>query len=142
MSNGLFEKLLRVVEVKGVAHTLKILDDTLVEEIKFDNPLVENIITTVCKKFKISVQELIHGNGRKNDRKIAIGFCVHYLALCCAINTSHSGEYLKKDESICRRAVRLVKALSNRHVSDQCYIQYKNEFDIIFLNKITINSNI
>lgn len=132
MSDSLVDKLFHVVDLRGYKKAHEILDSAMVQEITFDNPVVENIIKTVCAKFNISVHELIYGKGRKNARKIAIGFCANYISACCSLNLFEVGEYLKKDESICRKALRIISRLNEKHMSDKLYLQYRNEFDVIF----------
>jgi hypothetical protein len=131
---SLFSALLAL---RGEQGTCDYLQKGLTPEIKFDDAIVENIIRTVCGKFGISIEELIHGTGRKNDRKMAIGFCTHYLHQSQKLIIVEIASLLKKDESICRKAMRNMASLNPRHITDQHYIHYKNELDLIFLNDKT-----
>jgi hypothetical protein len=128
---SLFSALLAL---RGEEGTCEYLKKGLTPEIKFDDPIVENIIRTVCGKFCISVDELIYGTGRKNDRKMAIGFCTYYLHESQKLVIVEIASLLKKEESICRKAMRNMSNLNPKHVTDQHYLHYKKELDTIFLN--------
>lgn len=134
-SNILWEKFLRLIELRGIEGSLKYINQGLIPDIEFDNPVVENVIRTICGKFTLSIEELIYGNGRKNDRKLAIGFCTYYLINCCKLSLGDIMDILKKEESICRKSMKNVERLNAKHSSDKPYLHYKNELDVIFLKE-------
>lgn len=129
---SLFSALLAL---RGEEGTCKILKAALTPEIKFDDQIVENIVRTICSKFSITVEELIYGTGRKNDRKMAIGFCTYYLHESQKLVVVEIADILKKEESICRKAMRNMQQLNVKHVFDQHYIHFKNELDLIFFKR-------
>jgi hypothetical protein len=132
---NLFQQLLLTVEAIGVEKTDQLLKQAQYQEIKFDNSEVEVVVTTIATKFDIPVHEIIYGNGRKNDRKIAIGFCCHYLHEVFRLDMLEVKEHLKKDVTLCWKYAKLIPKLSPRHPSDKVYLEYKVEFDQSLVKK-------
>jgi hypothetical protein len=133
MSNPatVLDEAFRCVEAIGYENTVEILKKAQSREIKFENKIAEKVITLVAEKTGISVYEILHGNGRKNERKYAIGFCALYL---------HSPEYfnidipevaalLLKDESSCYRYSKMVTRIKPICTSDKKFLEIKIELD-------------
>jgi hypothetical protein len=128
-TGNLFQQLLLTVEAIGVEETDRILKEAQYQEISFDHSDVAQVVVTIAQKFTIPVHEIIYGNGRKNDRKIAIGFCCHYLHEVYKMDMMEVKDHLKKDVTLCWKYAKLIPKLSPRHPSDRIYLEYKTEFD-------------
>jgi hypothetical protein len=132
----LFNQLLRTTEAIGVEKTFTVLKEAEFQEIKFDNEHAEFVITEVAKAFGVPIHEIIYGNGRKNERKYAIGFSAYYLHHEYGYHMDNQvKDFLKKDITLCHKYCKLINKLNPRHIHDQRYIEIKDKLDPIFKKK-------
>lgn len=124
---NLHEKFLVVVEALGRTRVNELFDSALSGTVEFDNPDVQKIVLTISDKMCIAAYEIIYGNGRKNERKIAIGFCGYYLMKIHDFTLEESAEYLKKDVSNLHKCIKVVSNLNPRHLSDKKYCELREE---------------
>jgi hypothetical protein len=129
-SSSLIDQLFRTVETIGVEQTEKILQEAQFRGIVFANKHVEFVVKTVAKGFEIPVHEIYYGNGRKNDRKWAIGFCVHYLSLEFKYSTEEIAEFINKDFSSCHKYGNLIKTINPKNMAETKFYELKQQFDI------------
>jgi len=132
---NLLSQLFQTVEAVGIDKTVEVLKSAQYQEIKFADPDVEFVVTQVAIHFDIPSHEIVYGNGRKNDRKLAIGFCAHYLQTVYARNMDEVKDHIKKDLSLCWKYAKLITKLSPRHHTDRKYLEIKDKLDVIFVKK-------
>ncbi len=133
--NDLWNIVGQFIEQYGIDGAVKRLNASLSQEVKFDNDDVELVLVTISEKLNIPVAEIIFGNGRKNERKYAIGFCAFYLRNHFHYPTEQIIAFLKKDESICHKYTRLISQLNPHHSHDKKYCELKKEFDTLLPKK-------
>lgn len=134
-SPDLFNQLLRTVEAIGIDQTDAVLKQAEYQEVKLANKHVEFVVATVANGFGIPIHEIVVGNGRKNDRKYAIGFAAYYLHFIYNYTMDEVKDFLKKDVTLCHKYLKLVQKLSDRHISDKNYLELKKQFDTVFVKK-------
>lgn len=132
MHSTLVEVLARTIEKIGVDKTIGILEKAQQEPVKFADKIVEKVVTSISDRLNISVEEIIYGVGRKNNRKIAIGFCTFYLMEVYNYDLKQIAEILNKDQTICFKYKKLITGLNPKHAADQEYIIEKNYFNSLF----------
>ncbi len=135
LSSSLMDETFRCVEAIGYDKTVDALKKAQHQEIKFEDKRVEKVVEAVAKKMGVAVHEILYGNGRKNERKYAIGFCSHYL---------HSPEFFnidmplvaqflnRENPTVCYLYAKHITKLNPNHVSDKHFYEMKKEFDVLF----------
>ncbi len=131
-SINLFDHLLKAIDSVGLKRTEEILKSVCEDQIIFDNKDVEIVVTAVASKFDIPVSEIVNGFGRKNERRMAIGFCSHYLNVVFKMQYIDIAVYLKKHLSVIQKYELSVRKLNPKHISDQRYCRIKEMLDQSF----------
>lgn len=131
-SATLLDAAFRCVDAIGYEKTLDVLNQAQFQEIKFDNKIVEKVVTLVAKKTGVTVYEILFGSGRKNERKYAIGFCAYYLHSSEFFNIEmvEVGALLMRIENSCYKYAKMVTRLKPGYVSDKKFLEIKKELDV------------
>jgi hypothetical protein len=130
--SSLIDQLFKTVETIGYENTDRLLKSAQFEEIKFLDPIIENVVVNVAKEFNIPAYEIVYGNGRANDRKIAIGFCAHYLKTVFKYERDVIADHIKTHTSLVSRYAGLIQKLNRFHQSDKKYLAIKETLDKTF----------
>lgn len=133
-SSSLIDQLFRTVETLGVERTDTILKEAQFQGIVFPNKDVEFVITTVASAFEIPVHEIYYGAGRKNDRKWAIGFCIHYLNTQYDYSLEQIAHFINKDVSSCHKYGKMICSINAKNFAEKRYMELKELFDIRLKN--------
>lgn len=133
MSNtsALIDELFKCVEAIGYEETYILLQKGQHPDTEFSEPKVKFIVESVSKKMGVSVNEIMYGNGRKNERKMAIGFCCYYLRELAGMDMAVIAGMLNKNYVVCYDSAKKVKGLNKDHSSDKNFVEIKEELDKI-----------
>lgn len=129
-SSSLIDQLFRTVETIGIERTDQILQEAQFKGIVYTNKDVEFVVKTIAKGFQIPEHEIYFGIGRKNDRKWAIGFCVHYLTVVFEYETDDVADFINKEFSLCHKYSKLVDEINPKHYVEARYAELKTRFDL------------
>jgi len=86
---NLLKEVVLTAESVGVERTIKSLQRSREEVFRFENRNVDKVLEAVCSVTSLTREEVLHGTGRKNGRKYAIGFFTYFLY--------HEFGYMMKD---------------------------------------------
>lgn len=129
---SLIDKVFLAVEKVGMCKVDEALSALIAPSVSFDDERVQEILTVISEKMDIPIHEIIYGVGRKNERKMAIGFGSHYLESILKIPPDEITKYLNKHISICYRYSKKVRQLNPSHLADQKFCEIKQELDNCF----------
>jgi len=100
------------------------------------NDHVNFVISSVAESFEINVEELLSGTRRKNDRIIALGFCVYYLHSPPFSYDMKDVRYLLHMQlPSCYKYYNRIKTLDPGHRADERYVQIKSRLDEKLLSR-------
>lgn len=126
----LLDELFKTVEVFGVDRTTDILKTTRERNYEFSNDDVSFVVTMVATEFQLDINEIIYGNGRKNDRIYAIGFCIHYLKNHFKYPIESIKDQLNKGNfQNCYYYLRFINDLNPKIHTHKKYLGMKSVFD-------------
>lgn len=125
-------EVIRAVNIVGVDKTrahIKLLYD---QNMRFDDPKVEEVVNKVAEEFSMAAHEIILGTGRNNERTLAIGFCSYYLTCHFDCRLPFVVDKLKKNKVLLGRYMGRIKKLSPTHPASRKYFAIKTKLDIVF----------
>jgi hypothetical protein len=130
----LTDELCLVVEAIGSDAAMAGLKKLRFQDIKFEDDRVKHVVELVSKEMGIPVFEILFGNGRKNDRKVAIGFCTYYLHSPEFYNMDMElvKDHLNKGIIICYKYAKMITRLNPKIVADRSFHEHKQHFDKTF----------
>jgi hypothetical protein len=138
----LIDQMYETVSVVGVKKVQEILKSAQYDGWQYPNKDFEFVAKNVATTFSVPIHELVDGTGRKNDRKMAIGFCVYYLKNFGYDIYTDISAFMNKEPSTCFRYCKLVKELNaansnnkKKNISIETYLEYKEKFDKLFVRK-------
>jgi hypothetical protein len=133
-ASHVLDEAVRTVEKIGYDKTIELLQKAQQGEVSFEDKKVEKVIELVAKSVNISAYEILNGNGRKNERKYAIGFCAYYLhhAQFFSMDMDLVKDHLQKDITTCYTYSNLIKKLNPNHFSTKLFYSMKVELDTLF----------
>lgn len=120
----LHDALYGCIETFGVAKTIQILNESRAEFLGTANDDLKKVLSIVSSKFRITVSEIIHGKGRKNERIYALGMCVHLLRIMEVPPVTISKE-LCLDRIKLWRNYKKIKELSPKHQAHEKMLEIK-----------------
>lgn len=137
-SSALIDELFKCVEAIGCEETFILLQKGQHPNTDFSNEKIKTVVEAVAKKLNISVNEIMYGNGRKNERKMAIGFCCYYLnnKNFLGMDMNYVAEQLNKNYVVCYDSAKKIKDLNSAHVSDKRFVEIKEELDKLIAKSI------
>lgn len=100
---------------------------------------VKNILAEITEEFKISVEELMRGTGRKNYRSLARGFFIYYLKDVYNYEIDIISFSTQWERSMCYDYLNEVENLDPGFDEHKKFIEIKNSLDQKF-KKITISN--
>lgn len=118
------------------------LRDARVKQSFLSNPEVDFVINAVSQAFGIPREELICGNGRKNYRTIACGFCCYYLRFNYNFSVKDISSGLHWEKTRLFDYMRLVRELDPAHPEHAKFIQIKKVLDKAIASTEKLKSNV
>lgn len=125
----MFDELFKSIEVFGLKKTMEILHGARADALRLDDENIENVIGIVCRNVGITPYEMLFGRGRKNERIMAIGFCVYYLRKDFEYEPGDIARAVRHDRTICWRYHKRVLSLDHKSVADEKYLLWKENCD-------------
>lgn len=126
-------RLLNTVDTIGLKRTEEILCLASKPDIAFSNKHVEYVVQVIADEFQMEIGEIIYGSGRKNERRLAVGFCCFYLYHVFHVHVNDIASQLKKVPALVYRYKNEIVTLKPKHVADAKYCAIKEKFDNIFI---------
>lgn len=126
----LFNEIFQCTEVFGLEKTIQILYNARAEALRLEDENTVAVLSIVCREFGLTIHELLSGRGRKNDRVMAIGLCVHFLESEFGYKPTEISSALRRDRSICWRYKKKVTGLNERNISDLKFLEIKGRCDV------------
>ena len=77
-SSQLLDEILSTVEAIGVSNTIKTLQEAKVKH-EVSDVNIEFILNSVSEITNVSVDKILYGYERNDDRKIALSLCVYFI---------------------------------------------------------------
>lgn len=139
MSNSkLLDEVFLAVEAIGIDKTIEALKRVQFQEVVIDDKRVKTVLDIISEKLNVPIYEILYGNGRKNERKMAIGFCAYYLhsSEFYGIDMSVVKDHLKRDLITCYQHSKLITKLKPSLVSDKHFFDIKMFVDDYLTKKI------
>lgn len=140
---NLFDEIFKTVEVVGVAETSKILQKARHSILALTDVSTEYILKTISEQTNVSIERIIYGTDKTDERKAAVGLCVYFIKRELKYSYSLIKKILKKDEAALSRYNSLILSvnLDCPKCSLDCLIaENLKKLNIIFSeNKIKIN---
>lgn len=124
----LLDEMFRCVEKLGYDLTMNLLKKGQYDEIQFTDDRVRSVVEEVSLLTGVPIYEIVQGNGRKNDRKYAIGFCTYYLYMpeFYGLDMQDIQNHLCKETlTLCYKYAKMIKKINPNHVSDKRYYEWK-----------------
>ena len=123
----LFNEIFRCTEVFGLDKTIEILYNARAEALRLEDENTIAVLSIVCRAFGLTINEILSGRGRKNDRVMAIGLCVYFLRNEFSYTPTDIASALRRDRSVCWRYCKKVEGLSGRNIADLKFIDLKEK---------------
>lgn len=123
----LYNEIFHCIEVFGLEKTIEILYTHRAEALRLQDENAVAVLSIVCRQFDLTVYELISGRGRKNDRMMAIGFCVYFLKNEFDYKPTDISSTIRRDRTICWRYCKKVQKLNEKNTTDVRYIEIRNK---------------
>lgn len=112
------------------------------------NNHVKIVLSQVSEAMQVTKDEIISGSGRKNERVIAIGFCVYYLHYIFGYDMAEQVQYmLDQDVWTCYKHSKKIKSLKPHLANDEKLLVIKKTLDdkimeAVFNSKKTMKKSI
>ncbi len=133
----LLNQAVRTAAKIGIEKTYHLLQEAEYSGIVIDNKQVEFVLMNVSQIMSINIHEILHGNGRKNERKMAIGFSAYYLQDKFKFEQADVARHLNKSSNTVHRYTKLVRNLSTKrhYEANRQFLEFKTKLDDIFIIK-------
>ena len=110
----LFEELLSTIEAVGVDKTIQSLRNAKTSSLILTDLNIDFIINCVCEVTSLSRDRIINGKDKSDERKMALGLCVHFLKNELNYSYKNISLVLKKDTSALCKYNSYIKNIPNK----------------------------
>ncbi len=122
----LIEIAFLAVDKLGIDKTIRTLQGEIKKVVSLQNSDAYFIVSAVSEMLDIPEDEIFHGTGRKNERRIAVGFCAYFLHYIYKYDMEEVRFMLRKEnEWTLYKYSKLIEELNPQHNSDKKFIQIK-----------------
>jgi chromosomal replication initiation ATPase DnaA len=114
ISNSILDELLITVESIGVGCTIKSLQEARIKTLILGNIDIDNILKFVSEVSNVSVERILHGNDRSDERKMAVALSVHFIKEELKYSYNDIKKIFNKDAAGLHRYKRLIESIPNK----------------------------
>jgi chromosomal replication initiation ATPase DnaA len=114
ISNSILDELLITVESIGVVCTIKSLQESRIKTLILGNIDIDNILKFVSEVSNVSVERILHGNDRSDERKMAVALSVHFIKEELKYSYNDIKKIFNKDAAGLHRYKRLIESIPNK----------------------------
>jgi len=139
-NSNIIEEMLKTIEVVGIDETSKILQKARYNSLTLNDSKIEFILKTISDETDVSVDRIIHGTDKTDERKAAVGLCVYFIRRDLKYSYALIKKILKKDEAALSRYNTMIASVNMdnpRCILDEIISKNYKKLNLIFLqNKI------
>lgn len=114
ISNSILDELLITVESIGIGSTIKSLKEARVKTLIIGDLNIDNILKYVSEVTNVSIERILHGNDRSDERKMALALAVHFVKEELRYSYSDIRKIFNKDEAALYRYKKLIDSIPNK----------------------------
>ncbi len=140
--SDVINEVFRNVDIMGIEDTVKVLRKARSEFLTLQDRGIEGILKVIIEYTGVTLERLIHGTDKTDERKIAIALSVYFIKTDLGYPYADIKKIMKKDEAALSRYFGLIKSLNPNNLRgdfDKTLYKSYQELNILFTEQKLAN---